>query len=410
MEYCRDKIVDKNMAKEKVKKEKSYLAAECDRIGEIAMHYGFTIIKEPDVNSDDIVSAKQFKSFDYYNDALEKTALTRWYLENNMTEEAQPVMVHWKNHLQGNTSKRKLSKEKYGFEIMGSARSTSEALLIKCALAVLEDIGFVNLYVDINSIGDKESIVRFERELSMYLRKQANSAPAKIREMFKTNHYSILTSSAPELEILRQSAPQTVSSLSDISRAHFKEVLECIEAFNVSYKINPRLLSNKLYASYTVFEIRETDDKNGSTSTGELLAYGYRYNHLAKKIGWKREIPSVGMTITVKKNLKLSKKNFVKDIKKPSYYLVQLGLTAKLKCLNIVEMLRKEKIPVYHSITKDKIVGQLTGAEYMQATHVLIMGQKEACDNTMVVRNISTRQQETVSLSELCQFLKRMER
>jgi histidyl-tRNA synthetase len=80
--------------------------------------------------------------------------------------------------------------------------------------------------------------------------------------------------------------------------------------------------------------------------------------------------------------------------------------TPKLKALNVVEMLRKHNIPIYHSITKDKITGQLTGAEYMKATHVLIMGQKEAMEDSMVVRDILSRKQETVSLKDLPKYLK----
>jgi histidyl-tRNA synthetase len=44
----------------------------------------------------------------------------------------------------------------------------------------------------------------------------------------------------------------------------------------------------------------------------------------------------------------------------------------------------------------------------MKASHVLIMGQKEAIENTIVVRNISNREQETVPLDELGDFLKKM--
>ena len=170
-------------------------------------------------------------------------------------------------------------------------------------------------------------------------------------------------------------------------------------------------MSNKLYASYTTFEIRQSPVKNQEADTmsgGELLAYGYRYNHLTKKIGAKREIPSVGVTVVVKKNIIPKRKILIKNIKKPNFYLAQLGGTAKLKALNVVEMLRKNKIPVYHSITKDKITGQLNGAEYMRASHVLIMGQKEALENSVVVRNLNTREQETVSLEDLPEFLKKI--
>ena len=392
--------------------EKNYLESVTDKVGEIAMHYGFTIIKPPHVSNDDISKSKEFKDFDYYGDVEEKIALTRWYVDGRHDTEAQPILVHYKKPLPGSSIRKKPNQEMYSFEIMGSVRPTSEALIIKCALAVLEELGYSDLYIDINSIGDRESVGKFEHELSAYYRKQAHTMPARLRQEFKKNHYSILTETetSSEIEIFIQNAPQPISSLSDISRLHFKEVLECIEAFDVAYKIKSNVLSNKLYASYTVFEIRQLKDDVKATTEGELLAYGYRYNHLAKKIGAKREVPSMGATILIKKNTQTSKKIIIKNIKKPRFYLVQLGETAKLKALNVVEMLRKHKIPVYHSITKDKITGQLSGAEYMRASHVLIMGQKEALENSIVVRNVVSREQETIPLTKLVEFLKNLDK
>jgi histidyl-tRNA synthetase len=390
--------------KDKQKKEGHHLETICDKVGEIAVHYGFNVIKPPEITHEDSSKAKQFKDFDYYGDIEEKVALTRWYMDHRLDLESQPVAIHYKKPLKGQTLKKKPNTEVYGFEIMGSGKSTSEALLLKCVLAVLEEVGYSNLFVDVNSIGDRESIVRFERELNNYFRKNSSTLPAKIKQEFKKNHYSIFSSGAPEIKEFIQNAPQTVASLSDVSRAHFKEVLESIEIFGTDYKIKPNLLSNKLYASYTVFEIRQISDKK--EEDGELLAYGYRYNHLAKKIGGKREIPTVGATIIIKKNPIINKKIIIKNIKKPKFYLIQLGSTAKLKALNVVEMLRKNRISVYHSITKDKITSQLNGAEYVKASHVLIMGQKEAIENSMVVRNVVNREQETVPISELGSFLK----
>lgn len=393
--------------KETKKQEKPHLESICDKVGEIAVHYGFTVIKPPEVTHEDISKSKQFKDFDYYGDVEEKVALTRWYMDNRMDLESQPIAVHYKKPLKGHGLKKKPNMEMYGLEIMGSNRSTSEALLLKCVIAALEDIGHTNLFVDINSIGDRESISRFEREMGSYYRKNVTSLSAKIKQEFKKNFYSIFSSPSAETKDFISSAPQTIGSLSDISRTHFKEVLESIEAFDVGYKIKPNLFSNKLYAAYTVFEIRQISDKKDED--GELLAYGYRYNHLAKKLGGKREIPSIGATLLVKKSLAPSKKIIIKNIKKPRFYLIQLGSTAKLKALNVVELLRKNKISVYHSITKDKITGQLNGAEYVKASHVLIMGQKEAIENSMVVRDVLTREQETVSIAELPQFLRNID-
>ena len=397
------------MKKKEIKREKVHLESITDKVGEIAMHYGFTVVRSPHVTNEDILKSKQFKGHDHYGDADEKVALTRWYIDGRLDLEPQPVAVHFKKPFSGSSMRKKTNHEMYGFEIMGSNKSTSEALLLRCTLAVLEDFGYENLYIDINSIGDRESINKFERELGSYIRKHAGDLPAKIRSELKKNNYLLLINNSPETKELRQNAPQPIGSLSEIGRLHFKEVLESLETFNTAYKIKPNILSNKLYASNTIFEIRQAKDPAGNlTDDGELLAYGYRYNHLAKKIGGKREIPTVGVTIFIKRHPSLNKKVSVKKIKKPRFYLVQLGSTAKLKALNIVEMLRKQKIPIYHSITKDKITGQLSGAEYMKATHVLVMGQKEAVENTMIVRSITNREQETVPLDKLGDFLKKL--
>ncbi|MFZ2523078.1 MAG: His/Gly/Thr/Pro-type tRNA ligase C-terminal domain-containing protein [Minisyncoccia bacterium] len=386
------------------KNEKSHIETVTDRIGEVAINYGFTVVKPPHISQDDVSKSKQFRSHDHYGDIEEKVALTRWYMENEMDKEAQPVAIHFKKPLPGSSIRKKPNQEVYGFEIMGSPRSTSEALLIKCVLGILDDLGYKDLVLDINSIGDKESINKFERDLNNHFKKNGHLLPAKLRQEFKKNIYTILKNGSEETKEFKQGAPQTIAVLSEISRTHFKEVLESIEMFEVPYKINPGIVSNKNYASYTVFEIKQISDKKNED--GELLAYGYRYNHLAKKIGGKREVPTIGATILVKKSPKSSKKVLIKNIKKPNFYLVQLGSLAKLKALNIVELLRKNKINVYHSITKDKITGQLSGAEYMKATHVLIMGQKEAIENSVVVRDLINREQNTVSIERLPEFLK----
>jgi histidyl-tRNA synthetase len=398
------------MTKKENPKEKSYLETVSDKVGEIAVHYGFAVIKPPHITNEDISKAKQFRDFDHYGDAEEKVALTRWYIDDRMDLESQPLSIHYKKPLTGSANRKKPGVEMYGFEIMGSNRTTSEALLIKCALAVLSELGYSDLYVDVNSIGDRESIGKFERELQAHFRKNSNMMPAKARQDWKKNHYSVLKNITADLKEFMKNAPQPVGSLSESGRIHFKEVLEAIEAFDVAYKIQPGIFSNKLYASYTVFEIRKMKEKDNMMDDGELLAYGYRYNNLAKKLGGKRDIPSMGMTILVKRNPKAAKKVLVKNIRKPHFYLVQLGPSAKLKALNIVEMLRKNKIPVYHSITKDKITGQLNGAEYMKATHVLIMGQKEALENSVVVRNVATREQDTVPIDRLADYLKNIEK
>jgi len=151
------------MAKKEQKKEKSYLENITNKIGEIATHYGFTVIKPPQITPSDLSRAKHFKEFDHYGDAHEKVNLTQWYINERLDQETQPIAIHYKKPVLPGV-KKNLGLEMYCFEIMGSSRPTSEALILKCALSILEELGYKDLFVDINSIGDKESMQNLKRD------------------------------------------------------------------------------------------------------------------------------------------------------------------------------------------------------------------------------------------------------
>ena len=59
-------------------------------------------------------------------------------------------------------------------------------------------------------------------------------------------------------------------------------------------------------------------------------------------------------------------------IKKPKIYFIQLGFEAKLKSLNVIDVLRKAKIPIAQSLSKDSLGSQLAVAEKL---NVPLLGQ-----------------------------------
>src|ERR1035437_3820128 len=108
-------------------KNPNHLSAETDKIGEIAIHYGFTVVNPPQINTEDLSKSKPFRDFDYYSDTEEKVALTRWYEEMGFASGPQPILIHYKKPLRGGSHNKKPTESSYGFEIMGSTSSTSEA-------------------------------------------------------------------------------------------------------------------------------------------------------------------------------------------------------------------------------------------------------------------------------------------
>ena len=95
-------------------------------------------------------------------------------------------------------------------------------------------------------------------------------------------------------------------------------------------------------------------------------------------------------------------------MKKPKIYFIQLGADAKLKSLNVIEILRKAHIPIMQSLSKDSLGSQLAVAEKLGVPYTIIFGQKEAIENSVIVRNMQTRSQETVKFAKLLEYLKEL--
>jgi histidyl-tRNA synthetase len=260
--------------------------------------------------------------------------------------------------------------------------------------------------VSINSIGDKESRPAYVRELVSYYKKHLNDLSPIDQERLKTNPMRILDSKDEKTIEINQNAPDSIAYLSNNGKRHFKEVLECLDQMEIPYEINKLLVRGLSYYTHTVFEIMETDEE-GKTMT---IAGGGRYDYLGKELGSKKDIPAMGGSIGVDR---IIEKPWFKDLaprimKKPKVYFIQVGFDAKLKSLNVIEILRKAHIPVMQALSKDSLSAQLAVAEKAGVPYTIIFGQKEAMENSVIVRNMDTRSQDCVPIAELQTYLKQL--
>ena len=157
-----------------------------------------------------------------------------------------------------------------------------------------------------------------------------------------------------------------------------------------------------------MFEIipeSKTEDDNPLS-----LAGGGRYDYLSKMLGAKKDTPGVGAGLGVNRIMSMPEYNFPcpRIVKKAKVFFIQLSFDAKLMSFEVTEVLRKARIPVAHSLSKDSLGAQLGKAEKMKVPYVIILGQKEAMDKTVIVRNMDTRSQETVKIDNLATYLKKI--
>ncbi len=395
-----------------------------EKAQEVAVYYGFKPIDTPIMEQEaiftssigegtDIIDKEMYtlktKGGDHLALRPEHTApLARAYIEHGMQALPQPVMFYQYGPVfRHDKPQRGRYRQfwQFDFDSLGSDKSIMDALVIKTGISILEDAGAKNLSIDINSIGDKECRGAYIRELTNYYKKNVSSLPAVDRERLKTNPLRILDSKEEKTKELNVNAPDSVSYLCPSCKKHFKEVLEYLEEMGIEYNLNKNLVRGLSYYTRTVFEIIEK--KGSEDGTPLTLAGGGRYDYLARQIGSKKDVPAVGMSIGVDRIIGATwyKKLAPRILKKPKIYFIQLGTEAKLKSLNIIEILRKAHIPIAQSLSKDGIGYQLANAEKMGIPHALIFGVKEAIEDSVIVRDMSNRSQETVKINKLVEYL-----
>lgn len=397
-----------------------------EKAQEVAVYYGFTPIETPILEHEstfttaigagtDAIDKEMYSLKTKGGDQLamrpEGTAgVMRAYIENGMSNQPQPLLFYYYGPMfRHDKPQRGRYRQLYqfGLEAIGSEKSIIDALLIKATVTILEEAGAKDLVVQINSLGDKEDRASYTKELVNYYKKHIGQLSELEQERLKINPLRILDSKDPVTIEINQNAPDIVSHLGAAAKKHFREVLEALDEMGISYQINKNLVRGLSYYTRTVFEILEPETEGIEPLT---IAAGGRYDMLARQLGSKKDAPAMGVGIGVDRVVETT---WFKDLaprimKKPKVYFIQVGFDAKLKSLNVIEILRKAHIPVMQALSKDSLSAQLAVAEKSGVPYTIIFGQKEAMENSVIVRNMDTRGQDCIPISELHTYLKQL--
>lgn len=397
-----------------------------EKAQEVSMYYGFKPIETPIVEQEsvftssigigtDIIDKEMYvlktKGGDHLALRPEHTSpLMRSYIQNGMQALPQPLMFYsYGPSFRHDNPQKGRYRQFYQFDmdILGGEKSILDALAIKTAWTILTEAGAKNLTIDINSIGDKECRASYIKELVSYYKKNINNLPSIDKERLKTNPLRILDSKESKTIEINRGAPDSISHLCPSCKKHFKEVLEYLEQMEIPYNINKFLVRGLSYYTRTVVEIIQEDEETGNKIT---IAGGGRYDYLGKQLGSKKDIPAVGISIGVDRVIESPwyTKLCPRIIKKPKIYFIQIGTEAKLKSLNVIEILRKGKIPISQSISKDNLSAQLAIAEKLEMKYAIIFGQKEALEDSVIFRDMSNRSQDTIKIENLLDYIKNL--
>jgi len=290
----------------------------------------------------------------------------------------------------------------YGAECLGSPNPESDTECIMLANEVLREIGVTKYELQINSLGTTEVRAKYRSVLVEYLTKHKESLCADSVRRLDTNPLRVLDSKDPADQSVIVNAPVLLDMLDEESAMHFSTVKALLDSAGIAYKVNTNLVRGLDYYSHTVFEF--VTDELGSQNA---ICGGGRYDPLFEILGG-TNVPAVGFSFGIERVLMLleTEQGAPKPLSTVDVYLCAAGDEARLPIQLLALRLRRNGISCVTDIARRSMKGQMKEADRLSAKFTATLGQTELDMENIIVKNMSTGEQKTISIHQLESELK----
>src|SRR3989344_3219738 len=345
----------------------------------------------------------------------------RAYLQNGFVNRSHPVKLYYfGSYFRHESPQRGRFREfnQTGLEIIGDENAVADAEIMHIFSILLKERGISDYVFHVNSVGCKDCRPHYRSLLLQYYRPKAKGLCRDCKRRLKQNPLRLLDCKEEKCQVYKANAPQLLDNLCEACKKHFTMLLEFLDEGQIPYALDMHLVRGLDYYTRTVFEvfvnaepepvIEKVPEEKPMSLKGIAIASGGRYDNLVQLLGG-RPTPAVGGAIGLERLVYVMKMLRVKtgSSSKNKVFFVQLGDFAKKKSFKLLEEMRDAGISVGESLGRDSIKSQLKIADKSQAEYSLILGQKEAIDNTIIIREMSSGIQEIIPRDRIIDMLKK---
>ena len=282
-----------------------------------------------------------------------------------------------------------------GVEVLGSADPRADAEVIALGTDILQTLGLKNLHLSLNSVGNAEDRQQYREALVNYLTPYHADLDPDSQARLSRNPLRILDSKDQKTQEIVRQAPSILAYLGDRSRQHFEQVQQLLSDLGIVYQLNPSLVRGLDYYTHTAFEIQSDDLGAQATVCG-----GGRYDGLVSSLGGP-DTPAVGWAIGLERLILLLQQLQPVPSPRPDFYLVSKGEKAEPQALLLAQSLRQAGFSAELDLSGSAFGKQFKRADRSGAIACLILGDAEAESQTVQLKWLAQKEQETLSLTQL---------
>lgn len=292
----------------------------------------------------------------------------------------------------------------FGIEALGSMHPALDAEVIQLGMQFYQSLGIQNVRVEVNNIGDEASRLAYREKLIAYFEPYKDQLAADAQARLYKNPLRILDTKDPVTKEIAQGAPSILDYLTDECKMHFKKLLHYLDALNVPYTVNDRLVRGLDYYTYTAFEYM-SEVKGAQAST---IGGGGRYNGLVKELGGP-DVSGIGFSIGLERVLLALEEQNLRQLEAAGLdcYVIAMGEEADRLSVSLLQQLRENGIAADRDYLDRKMKAQMKAADRSGAKFAVIIGEEEVRTQKVQLKELKTGEQQEVAVSELIGALKK---
>ena len=359
-------------------------------------------------DSSDVVNKEMYTFLDNGNRSLtlrpEGTAgVMRSIVENKLyTNPDLPLKLYY---LESFFRSEKPQKGRYrifhqfGVEVVGVKSPVVDAETVAVGYTVLSTVGLKDIKVLINTLGDDASRDAYRTTLKEHFKDSVSELCPDCQRRYEQNPLRILDCKVDMNHPAIVSAPKLEDSLNEESKEYFELFQSCLTTLGIPYQIEDRLVRGLDYYTNTVFEIISTNEKIGSQAT---LCGGGRYDHLLEYFDGP-ELSGIGFGLGMERlmlacedeGIEIDASNDV-DV-----YVMCLDKNYLKDALALATICRSSGFTTEMDYQGRSMKAQFKSVDRKEAKVVAILGEDEAKNAQVSLKNIETQEQVTVSYYDM---------
>jgi len=365
----------------------------------------------------DIVSKEMYTWEDRARDRPEKpqtltlrpentAGVVRAYIEHKLGETGQLQKLYY---IGPQFRRERPQKGRYrqfsqiGAEVIGPPHAGSESPLrdaevLEMLATLLDELGITGWTLEINSVGSSADRERYNQTLREALIPLAPKMCVDCQRRAVTNPLRVLDCKVPEDQPIIETLPKIVDSLDEASKTHFAAVLAALDAANVPYTRNDRLVRGLDYYTRTTFEFT-----HGGLGAQNALLGGGRYDGLSEAIGGPKA-PGIGFAMGEDRLVLTLLALETALPQKADAYIAPLGENLNPAALNLARELRHTGLYVELGDGRFRLKKSFEAADKV-ARSIVILGEDELQSGILTVKDFSTGIQTKVPRTELAAHL-----